>query len=109
MNRNVIWHDPKGVKAEDIKRMNAYWGDDSWQKIAYTTKKDLFGHQEKEPNQVVAEAFGTRLKEVAGFSYVSPPLAMKNSKNAIIYYLYFASQKPVAKNIVDYIFKKYGK
>lgn len=88
--------------------MNAYWGDASWRSIAYTTKRDLFGHPEKEPNIVVAEGFRKRLKERAGFKYVSDPLPMRNSKNAIIYYLFFASNKPVAKDIIEYIFKKYG-
>jgi hypothetical protein len=44
---------------------------------------------------------------VAGFSFVPEPLAMKNSNNAVVYYLFFASQKPVAKKIIDDIFKKY--
>lgn len=109
MNRNVIWHDPEGVRDEDVQRMNAFWGDESWRSIAYTTKKDLFGHKEKEPNIVVAEGFKKRLKEEAGFEYVSDPLPMKNSMNAIIYYLFFASNKPVAKDIIEHIFKKHGK
>lgn len=108
MNRNVIWHNPEGVDPADIERMNAYWGDNSWRNIAYTTKKNLFGFKEKEDSEVIAESFGKRLKEVAGFSYVSPPLPMRNSMKAIIYYLYFASQKPVAKKIVDHILKKYS-
>lgn len=33
---------------------------------------------------------------------------MRNSKGATVYYLFFASQKPVAGQIVDDIFKKYG-
>ena len=109
MNRNVFWHDFKKVRQSDIERMNAYWGDETWRSIAYTTKKDLFGHIEKETNRIIAEHFKDRLKKVAGFSYVSEPLAMRNSKNAIIYYLFFAAQKPVAKRIVDYIFDKYSK
>jgi hypothetical protein len=32
---------------------------------------------------------------------------MKNSTNAVVYYLFFASQKPVAKKIIDDIFKKH--
>ena len=32
---------------------------------------------------------------------------MRNSHNAVIYCLYFASQKPVAEQIVRDIFKKY--
>jgi len=35
-------------------------------------------------------------------------MPMRNRKNAVIYYLLFASQKPVAKKIVMDIFKKWG-
>lgn len=108
MNRNVFWRNPEGVRESDIERMNAFWGDESWRDVVYTTKNDLFGHQDKEVNHVIAESFKERLKKVAGFKHVSQPLAMKNSNNAIIYYLFFASQKPVAKKIVEYIFDKYS-
>jgi hypothetical protein len=40
---------------------------------------------------------------------VSKPMPMKTRTNSIIYYLYFASQKPVAAGIVDDIFEKYRK
>src|SRR3989338_233820 len=109
MNRNVIWHNPDGVGDDDIMRMNAFWGDESWKSIAYTTERDLFGHVEKEPNIVIAEGFRKRLRDTAGVEYVSAPLPMPNKNNAIIYYLFFAAHKPVSTTIVDYIFKKYGK
>jgi three-Cys-motif partner protein len=109
MNRNVFWHNPENVKPADIERMNAYWGDDTWKNVAYTTSKNLFGYAEKEQNKIIAEHFKQRLRKVAAFKYVSEPLPMRNSRNAIVYYLYFASQRPVAKNIVDYIFNKYSK
>lgn len=109
MNRNVIWRNPEGVRESDIKRMDAFWGDNTWRKISYTTEKDLFGHIEKESNIVIAKAFGKRLKEVAGFNYVSSPLPMKNSNNSIIYYLFFASQQPVAEKIIKDIFSKYNR
>jgi three-Cys-motif partner protein len=62
---------------------------------------------EKTSNETIANAYRHRLKEVAGFKYVPMPIAMKNSQNAIIYYLFFASPKPVAENIVKSIFNKY--
>jgi hypothetical protein len=46
--------------------------------------------------------------EVAGFEYVPEPMPMRNKRNSIVYYLYFASPKPVAANIVQGIFKKYS-
>jgi hypothetical protein len=45
--------------------------------------------------------------KLAGFSVVPEPLPMKNSNNAVVYYLFFASQKPVARKIIDDIFAKY--
>jgi len=32
---------------------------------------------------------------------------MRNKKGAVVYYLFFASQKPAAENIVKDIFQKY--
>lgn len=107
INRNVLWRDPEGVDPSDISRMDAFWGDNSWRGIAYQTAGNLFGLPEKEPNEVVAEAFRQRLKEVAGFKRVAEPMPMRNSKGAIIYYLFFASQKDVAEGIVLDIFRKY--
>lgn len=108
MNRNVFWHQPDGVDESDIERMTKYWGDESWRNIAYTTKKNLFEFVEKEEGKVIAKKFQERIKDIAGFKYVSEPMPMRNSKNAVVYYLLFASQKPVAKKIVDHIFNKYG-
>lgn len=107
MNRNVLWHDPTKVDVQQIARMNLFWGDESWRDIAYSTSGNLFGNPEKEPNETVAEAFLQRLKKVAGFNRVPPPLPMRNSKGAIVYYLFFASQKGTAENIVVDIFEKY--
>jgi three-Cys-motif partner protein len=107
INRNVLWRHPEGVDTADLKRMNEFWGDDSWREIAYTTKRDLFGHLEKEENEVVAEGFRQRLLKVAGFKHVPQPLPMRNTKGATVYYLFFASHKPTAENIIIDIFNKY--
>lgn len=111
INRNVLWRNRKGVPAEQMRRMNAFWGDESWKQIAYapSPQEDMFGPpaEEKVSNETVAEAFRKRLEDVAGFSNVPKPIAMRNSQNAVVYYLYFASHKPVAANIVRDIFTKY--
>ena len=107
MNRNVLWRNPDGVDGEQIVRMNRYWGDESWRNIAYRGEGNLFGWPEKQPNEVVAEAFRKRLREVAGFNRVPNPLPMRNSNGAVVYYLFFASQKDTAENIVLDIFGKY--
>lgn len=107
MNRKVIWHDPSGVRPSDIKRMDDFWGDQSWKGVAYSTTKDLFRYPEKEDNETIAEAFRERLQKVAGFHHVPNPMPMRNSKGAVVYYLFFASQKPIAAYIIEKIFGKY--
>lgn len=109
MNRNAIWRNPDKVPLEGIKRMNKFWGDESWKEIAYTEEPDLFGHYtKKQENESIVNAFIERVKNVAGFQYVAKPLPMKNSVNAVVYYLLFASQKPVAIKIIKDIYKKYS-
>ncbi len=111
MNRNVLWRKPENVSSFQIERMNRFWGDDSWRKQAYVAspQMQLFGNSKKEKasNEAIADAFRTRLKKVAGFQNVPKPIAMRNSQNAVVYYLFFASHKPVAENIVQDIFNKY--
>jgi three-Cys-motif partner protein len=108
MNRNVFWHHPEKVGADDIGRMDAFWGDKSWQEVAYEEERTLFGPVEKKaPNETLAEAFRQRLREVAGFANVPAPMPMRNSRGAIVYYLFFASPKPVAQKIINSIFNKY--
>ena len=107
MNRNVLRLNPEEVDQTQIDRMNSYWGDESWRSAAYDTSMNLFGFEEKTSNEKVAEAFRQRLVDVAGFKFVPKPIPMRNTRNAVVYYLYFASQKPVAKRIVDHIFDKY--
>lgn len=109
INRNVLRRDPEGVQEPQRARLNAYWGDDSWKEIAYRTDTTLFGEPEKQRNSVIAEAFRERLRQVAGFARVPRPIPMRNSKGAIVYYLFFASQKDTAEHIVLDIFKKYEK
>ncbi len=73
---------------------------------------DLFGGKseklEKAENEAVAEAFRRRLRDVAGFAKVPPPMPMRNKQGAVVYYLFFATQKDVANRIVSSIFRKHG-
>jgi three-Cys-motif partner protein len=107
MNMNVLWKDPDKVDSHQAARMTAFWGDESWRQAAYNTTGNLFGIEEKTDNKTIAEAFRQRLKKVAGFTFVPEPMPMRNAKGAIVYYLFFASQKPTADDIVKAIFKKY--
>jgi three-Cys-motif partner protein len=111
MNRNAIWRNPGDVPKEGIARMNLFWGDESWRDVAYVqnSQGNLFGPPDliKQGNEAIVEAFRERLKKVAGFRFVADPLPMRNSTNAVVYYLFFASQKPVAEKIIRDIFAKY--
>ena len=110
MNRNVFWKNPEGVDPDDIARMTAFWGDDSWKKIAYTPIPTLFGgpvDMKTADNRMIADAYRRRLKEVAGFKYVPEPIPMRNSKNAVVYYLFFASPNAIGAKIVGEIFEQY--
>ena len=107
-NMNVFLHDPSKVTAAQTARMKAVWGDDSWPKAGYQSAPGLFGDiEEKSSNETVAEAFRDRLKTVAGFKYVPDPMPMRNSKGAVVYYLFFASQNKTGAKIVKQIFGKY--
>lgn len=111
MNRNAIWKNPGQVPQDGIDRMTKFWGDESWRQAAYveSAQHSLFGPPDlvKQDNAAIVQAFRDRLKQVAGFQYVPDPLPMRNKMNAVVYYLFFASQKPVAEKIINDIFAKY--
>ncbi len=107
INRNVLWNDPAKVSQKQAARMSAFWGDESWKTAAYSSEGELFGHLHKQPNEIIAEAFRERLAKVAGFKFVPDPLPMRNSNNAIVYYLYFASPNKTGDKIVRHIFDKF--
>lgn len=107
-NMNVFMKDPSKVSPDQAARMNHVWGDDSWRTSAYTSTPGLFGDiEEKATNEAIAESFRRRLQEVAGFDYVPPPMPMRNSRGAVVYYLYFASPNRTGGRIVTEIFDKY--
>jgi three-Cys-motif partner protein len=113
MNRNALWSRPEGVDAEDLTRMTAWWGDDSWRSAAYrpSRQENLFGSAdvEKQPNDAIVEAFRNRLRDVASFRYVPQPIPMRNRLGATVYYLFFASQNETANRIASHILEKFGK
>jgi three-Cys-motif partner protein len=108
MNRNVLWRNPQKVSPAQRARMTSFWGDESWRDAAYKKDQTLFGEEElKGSNEDIVQAFRERLKNVAGFKHVPDPVPMCNSNGADVYYLFFASPKPVAASIVRDIFEKY--
>jgi three-Cys-motif partner protein len=109
MNRNVLWSNPDDVSESQRARMTRFWGDDSWRRAVYDPRRTLLGIEAKPlgGNETAVNAYRERLRAVAGYSNVPEALPMRNSTGAIVYYLVFASQRPVAANIVRAIFRKY--
>lgn len=106
MNRNVLLWNPEEADPDDVSRMNTYWGDESWRSVAYSNEYHLLKEMEKQPNEVIVDAFRHRLKRVGHFKRVPEPVAMKNSTGAVVYYLFFAAQEPTAEKIAKDIFKR---
>ena len=111
MNRNAIWRNPELARQEGVERMTRFWGDETWKQAAYadSPQYDFFSvpGRIKQDNDTIVAKFRERLKKVAGFNFVPEPLPMKNSNNAVVYYLFFASPKPVAEKIIESIFLHY--
>ncbi len=111
INRNILFEDLSKADPEDIERMNAFWGDESWKELLYREQTTLFGdtqHIKVESYHALAKEFVKRLQE-AGFKNVPKPILMRNTKNGPLYYLFFASQKSVPNKIMNDIFDKYRK
>mgnify|MGYP001173874962 FL=1 len=109
MNRNVLRRKPETVSPKDAARMTTFWGDESWRDAAYEWSTDLFGEEviSKKSNDDVVDAFRDRLRTDGGFPHVPDPIPMRNNRNAVVYYLMFASQKENASKIAGDIFSKY--
>lgn len=109
-NMNVLHRDPDKATPAQQARMDAAWGDaaPSWRDVAYAKSEGLFGDMpEKSGNRVIAEALRSRLQTVAGFKFVPEPMPMRNSKGAVVYYLYFAGPEETGAKIVREIFDSY--
>lgn len=112
INRNLARKNPATLTQSNIERMDRFWGDHSWYELLFAPSPDLFEENREQKiakaNKVLIDAYIKKLKS-SGFTYVPRPIPMKNSKGGVVYYLFFATKKPVAKDIVEYIFNKFGK
>jgi three-Cys-motif partner protein len=108
-NMNILRHDPDSADEVQIQRLNRFCGGNWWRQVAYSTTGNLFGYEEKNPNEDLAQAYRERLRKVAGFKYVPDPLPMRTRTGSTIYYLYFASPNQTGSKIVNFIFDKYRK
>lgn len=109
-NMNILWKNPNRVSPDQAERMTKFWGDDSWRTTAYRKDTGLFEEMEEKvsnSNEAIVSAYKKRLSDIAGFKCVPDPLPMKNSKGAIVYYLFFASPDETGAKIAKSIFKKY--
>ena len=110
INMNVLWKNPDNVPASQLARMDAFWGDRSWRNLLYQKPKDLLPGieiEEKVSNEDVVAAYRKRLQTVAGFSFVPAPMPMRNTRSAVVYYLFFASPNKTGARIVSDIFNRY--
>jgi three-Cys-motif partner protein len=109
INRNALRKRVEKSLQSKVDQLTRLVGDESWKEAGYRKVETLFGEDyRKVSNEEFAEWFRQRLITKAAFKHVPKPMPMKTKNNAVIYYLYFASQKPAALNIVNGIFKKYG-
>lgn len=104
---NALWRNPAGLNRPDLEQLARYWGDDSWRDVPYKSPIDSSGRSTKTDLDTIAAAFRARLQSVAGFKHVLEPMPMRGSKGALNYYLFFASQKPLADDILKEIFETY--
>jgi len=70
INRNALTRNPEKATADSIDRMNRFWGDDSWKKVAYveSDQRSLFGDPPdliKQDNDTIAAAFRERLRKIS--------------------------------------------
>jgi three-Cys-motif partner protein len=112
MNRNCKHEDISRILPSEREAMDRFWGDRSWHSVMFrpSPQQNLFGVEDmdKTENRDLVNAYCKRLKEVAGFEFVADPLAMRNSRNAIIYYLIFAGPNTTGWKIVQDIYRKYA-
>ena len=112
MNRNCKHEHTSRILPGELEAMDCFWGDRSWHSAMFrpSAQTNLFGDEEmdKTENRDLVTAYCKRLKEVAKFSFVADPLPMRNSRNAIVYYLIFAGPNETGWRIVQDIYRKYA-
>jgi three-Cys-motif partner protein len=112
INRNVKRQHLDQVTPENLRRMDAFWGDRSWHESMYGPSAQTHfdwveTEKDKRSNDDLAEAYRCRLHEVAHFAHVPTPIPMRNAKGNTVYYLFFATPNRTAHKIVTEIFAKY--
>jgi three-Cys-motif partner protein len=113
MNRNCKHENMADILPGELEAIDHFWGDRSWHATMFrpSDQMNLFGGEDlaKSDNRDLVDAYCARLREVAGFGFVADPLPMRNSKNAIVYYLVFAGPNKTGWKIVQDIYRKHSK
>lgn len=112
MNRNCKRRLSSQILPGELAAMDQFWGDRSWHDTMFrpSAQIGLFGDDEldKTDNRDLVDAYCERLREIAGFGFVASPLAMRNTKHAIVYYLLFAGPNRTGWKIVQDIYRKHA-
>ena len=112
MNRNCKQENISRILPGELEAMDRFWGDRSWHAAMFrpSAQQNLFGDEDmdKTENRDLVNSYCKRLNEVAGFGFVADPLAMRNSRNAIVYYLIFAGPNKTGWRIVQDIYRKHS-
>jgi three-Cys-motif partner protein len=113
MNRNCKHESISEILPGELEAMDSFWGDRSWHVAMFrpSAQGNLFGGEEldKTENRDLVNAYCKRLKKVAGFGFVADPLPMRNSRNAVVYYLVFAGPNKTGGKIVSDIYNQHAK
>lgn len=107
LNMNVFWRNPDAVSADQAQRLTRFWGDDTWREVAWSTQDSLFDDPLKTDVHSIIEAYGNRLKEVAGFRFVATSKRFANRAGSTLYYLFFATQNETGYKIGRYVLSKF--
>jgi three-Cys-motif partner protein len=112
INRNAALKTLEASNPKEGLRLTKIWGADSWKHLVYVEQTDMFSPsiliKRDEGNEILKRGFQERLKQVAGFSFVPEPILMKNKVGGHLYFLFFASHKPVAQGIAEDILRKWS-
>lgn len=107
INRNVRRRRQKDIPVATKERMDRLWGTGNWLQEFYEEIPTLFGRQTVRKDQStkqLGQRFRNRLQEL--FTHCTEPFLMTNSKNAPLYWLFFAGHNSTGYKIANNIFTK---
>lgn len=113
INRNSALREQLAIGEANAARMSKWWGDDSWIGQFYGPGPKWLhgesGNRKVVNNDEIVQIYRQRLQDEGGFGFVTEPLPMKNSQNAVLYYILLASNNETAVRIMNEILDKYRK